>query len=84
LEIDPPLAAAAVSHLLTVACCFKVQVESDFDKGRRGSHGSCVLGVHMLGVEIVHLLCVKRVKAGDAGDAERELLGRARVRLSWN
>jgi hypothetical protein len=32
---------------LTVACCFKVQVESDFDKGRRGSRGPCMAGVHI-------------------------------------
>ena len=38
-----------------------------------------MLGVHMLGVEILHLLCVIRVKVGDVGDAERELLGRARA-----
>ena len=39
---------------LTVASCFKGQVESDFDKGRRGIHGSCVVGVHMVSVEILH------------------------------
>jgi hypothetical protein len=62
-----------------MAFCFKGQVVSDIDKGRRGSHGSCMLGVHMLGVEFLHFLCVIRVKVGDVGDAERELLGRARA-----
>ena len=38
-----------------------------------------MLGVHMFGVGILHLLCVIRVKVGDVGDAERELLGRARA-----
>jgi hypothetical protein len=38
LEIDPPLTAAAGANC-------QVQVESDFDKGRRGSHGgSCMAG----------------------------------------
>jgi hypothetical protein len=68
-----------------VAFCFKGQVESDFDKGKRGIHGSCVVGVHMVGVEILHQLCVIRGKVGDVGDAESRIgdVGDA-VRLSWN
>ena len=62
-----------------MAFCFKGQVVSDIDKGRRGSHGSCMVGVHMVGVEILHQLCVIRGKVGDVGDAEWESIGRARA-----
>ena len=62
-----------------MASCFKGQVVSDIDKGRRGSHGSCMVGVHMVGVVILHQLCVIRGKVGDVGDAEWESIGRARA-----
>jgi hypothetical protein len=61
LEIDPPLAGGCV--VLTVARCFKVQVESDFDKGKRDIHGSCMVGVHMEGVEFLHQLGVIRFQS---------------------